>query len=368
MIKILHVASFNGNIGDVLSHVGLYDLLETEFGISQDYISQLDIRRFYKNATIDALKFDSDCAANFNNYDFIIIGGGGFLKQAFKNSVSGNTFDFEDQFLSKLKSRILFFSIGGINPFETVNMDAYIKTEKFIEHLYTDPRFEFLFRMDGSAYNSEFLNTLLMKNPSSVKQIFDGAYLNKKKKHSSISNSVVINIGYDQALESNLGINEITKRTSEIIVRLYQEDSSIMFEFAPHTYYDLEAFSALCKFLPEIIKRNNLKCLQTFTHSSDLKNIILSYGSARLVLTGRFHSAAFAFLFNGNFLPLYDFNRTQYQLKAIGLYKLEVTTSEDAIKAFNYGTKKLNINSQCIKLQQSNRVATINYLKKFLEL
>ena len=93
-------------------------------------------------------------------------------------------------------------------------MDAYIKTEKFIEHLYTDPRFEFLFRMDGSAYNSEFLNTLLMKNPSSVKQIFDGAYLNKKKKHSSISNSVVINIGYDQALESNLGINEITKRTS----------------------------------------------------------------------------------------------------------------------------------------------------------
>jgi hypothetical protein len=366
MLRILHVASFNGNIGDALSHIGLYKLLDTDLGISRDDIYQLDLRRFYKNASVDALQFNSDCAADFNKYDLIIIGGGGFLRQAFEKSISGNTFDFEDSFLSKLQSKILFYSIGGINSFEAVTEQAYSKTERFIEKLYADPRFKFLFRTDGSVHNSQFLKALVDKEPSSVVQIFDSAYLNRKQTGSRRRNSVIINIGYDQALESSCGLNEVIVRTSQIIARLYKEDPSIVFEFVPHTYYDVEAFSALCKSLPERIKRNNLKCLQSFTFYSDLQNTINAYASARLALTGRFHSTAFAFLYTGNFLPLYEFDRTKSQLDALGLTELQVATPKEAVKAFNNDTITQKISNKYDERQILNRATAGEQLKQFL--
>ncbi|MDB9696543.1 hypothetical protein OAA80_00940 [Amylibacter sp.] len=368
MMRILHVASFNGNIGDVLSHAGLYDFLKAALGVSKDNILRLDLRRFYKNATKGALKFNSDCAENFNNYDLVIIGGGGFLKQSFEDSISGNTFDFDSGFFSKLKSKILFYSIGGINPLETVSNDAYYKTEMFIKKLNSDPRFQFFYRTDGSVQNSKFLSSLFKSDSSAIIQMFDSAYLNyRPKKLLNQSNNVVINIGHDQALESDCGFSKVISRTSHIIESLNNYDPSIVFQFIPHTYYDVEAFSALCRSLPESIKRNNLKCMQSFTFYSDLKSAITTYTSARLALTGRFHSAAFAFLFTGNFLPLYKFDRTLYQLEALGIGKLSATSAEEVIKSYNSKIENDKFDLKFTESQVLNRDKISSSLIQFLE-
>ena len=48
-MKILHLASFNGNVGDNASHMGLYNFLND---INPDCnFDQIEIRKFYKNYT-----------------------------------------------------------------------------------------------------------------------------------------------------------------------------------------------------------------------------------------------------------------------------------------------------------------------------
>lgn len=365
-MKILHVASFNGNIGDVLSHAGLYRILERDLGIFSNIIERLDLRRFYKIEGEYRLKFNLECAQMFNAYDLIIIGGGGFLKQQFESSISGNTFDFDAEFLRTLKSRVLFCSIGGVNPFDTVSSTAFQKTEAFLRMIASDERFMLLLRSDGSLKNSFVLRELQASKADNINEIFDSAYLNQGLLKKLKSNSVVINIGYDQAVAYEKGITDVISRTANLVKAIHEIDQAAMIYFVPHTYYDVRSFVNLYEALPEAINRNNLKCLETFTMMGDLRGIIDVYSRARLVLTGRFHSAAFAFLYNGNFLPLYKFDRTECQLKALGMRLPIGPDLDEYIEAYHLPEKLRQMRVRCDDGLKLNRDKTGKYLARFL--
>lgn len=366
-MRIMHLASFNGNIGDVLSHAGLYEILDSEFGIKDFDITRLDIRRFYKNAKEDQLYFNNNCAVEFNKFDLVIIGGGGFLNQAFPDSISGNTFDFELDFVANIQTKILFYSIGGLNAKKESTKIAYDKTEYFLETLSENPNFEFLYRTDGSVKNSKFLSKIALSNNGNVKQIFDSAYLNNICVADNPENYVILNIGFDQAIASKWGINDVAKRMAEIVKAIYDVDGSVQFKFVPHTYYDIEAFSELCRFLPEHIKRNNLKCLETFSLFTDLEKTTQVYRNARFAITGRFHSSAFAFLYTGNFLPIYNFDRSTEQLYAVGLSSQRIVTEMLALKAYIKPEDMTKLVINCKNRLQKNRNLTVSYLKTFLD-
>ena len=75
-IKIFHVASFTGNIGDNASHLGLYNVLKTVLGDRLD-IEQVEIRRFYKKYSLaDKMNFDLEFTQKANAKDLLIFGGG----------------------------------------------------------------------------------------------------------------------------------------------------------------------------------------------------------------------------------------------------------------------------------------------------
>ena len=74
--KVAHIASFKGNIGDILNHEGFYYSFDDI--LSNAIIDKFEIRRFYLNAS-DRLYFDSSFAKKLNSYDLIILGGGGFF-------------------------------------------------------------------------------------------------------------------------------------------------------------------------------------------------------------------------------------------------------------------------------------------------
>ena len=100
-MKILHVASFVGNIGDNASHIGLYSILDVFFS---DYdVTALEIRRFYKNYQhADRRQFDEAFVKYANSFDLLIIGGGGFLDYWVENSATGTTLDMDPTLLPKL--------------------------------------------------------------------------------------------------------------------------------------------------------------------------------------------------------------------------------------------------------------------------
>ena len=83
-MKILHVASFKGNVGDNANHNGLRHKLASVLNVPLDY-DEIEIRRFYmKYDGPDKLKFDMKFAELANQYELVIIGVGNFLKYGWK--------------------------------------------------------------------------------------------------------------------------------------------------------------------------------------------------------------------------------------------------------------------------------------------
>ena len=74
-IRILQLASFSGNIGDNISHIGFKNLLN-QLHLDLD-ITRLEIRKFYNNYNLsDKRFFNQELISEINSYDGCIIGGG----------------------------------------------------------------------------------------------------------------------------------------------------------------------------------------------------------------------------------------------------------------------------------------------------
>jgi polysaccharide pyruvyl transferase WcaK-like protein len=362
-LKILHLASFNGNIGDMLSHQGLY-LKLTEILHKIPYeIERLDLRRFYQNAQ-KRLSFDSNCAKKFNRYDIVIIGGGGFLKQSFPNTLFGNTFNFDVEFLRIIDTKILFYSIGGLSALDEVDISAYKKTEKLLEIIVNHKSMYLLLRSDGTMRNSAFLSSMDPDNDK-VMEIFDSAYLNNRVNELTPKNNVIINLGEDQLRQHQKGYSTIIKLTAERINLLYEYNPDLIFKFIPHTYYDVRAFSNLCELLPEHLIRNNMKCCETYSLSSDLQKTVEVYKSASLALTGRFHSTAFALLYSRRFQPLYRFSRSVEQLSKIGIdlsARSRRAEVDDPLDGLGIDFDEIKVERRL----ESNRIITGSFLSRLI--
>ena len=102
-MKILHLASFSGNIGDNASHMGLRKILSELLDFNQ--INNIEIRDFYKSTSEKYKKyFDETFVDLCNNYDLVIWGGGGYLDYWVPDSKTGSTFDISNRQSGNLQS------------------------------------------------------------------------------------------------------------------------------------------------------------------------------------------------------------------------------------------------------------------------
>ena len=101
-MNVIHLASFGGNYGDVLNHQGFYNTVGKKLGF--DHINQIEVRRFYKNASpCEKLLFNDDFVKEVNKHDLFVVGGGGFFDAKWEYSNTGTTIDFNDSFIDGIK-------------------------------------------------------------------------------------------------------------------------------------------------------------------------------------------------------------------------------------------------------------------------
>lgn len=106
---IVHVASFAGNIGDIINHAGFYK----SFGIDKKHVEQIEIRRFYQNYNKShKLYFDNKLAERINQSKLLILGGGGFFDVYWDESCTGTTIDMPKSFIDKIKVPVLVNAMG----------------------------------------------------------------------------------------------------------------------------------------------------------------------------------------------------------------------------------------------------------------
>ena len=109
VIRALHLASFNGNIGDIANHVGFWNLFK-KYVTNDVEVTYLEIREYYKSWNLR--QFDDSFADLVNRYDLLVIGGGNFFDVKWDYSTTGTTLNISDEILRKIHIPIVFNGLG----------------------------------------------------------------------------------------------------------------------------------------------------------------------------------------------------------------------------------------------------------------
>ena len=294
-IKILHVASFTGNIGDNASHLGLYNVLKTVLGDRLD-IEQVEIRRFYKKYSLaDKMNCDLEFTQKANAKDLLILGGGGFLDYWVPNSETGTTFDMSDEILDKLIVPTLFVSVGCM-PHQPVPEGNIDKFHHFLQKVGSKKNMRIAVRNDGSIleikrlFGSEFegIITEILDNgffyEPSLKfscRLLEKPYIaiNTTLDQLTMKNRMIGNINYSQLREELLSL----------LQRIIDEtDYSLV--FVPHIFKDLQAFRELLEGMNDFYIRSRVAIAPYLQGNYGCNYLMSVYNQADSVLSMRFHA------------------------------------------------------------------------------
>lgn len=293
-MKILHVASFDGNIGDNASHLGFASLLRQ--ATNEEYVvDQLEMRRFYNNYSLaNKCRFDSNFTEKANSYDLLVIGGGGFLDFDIKGSGTGTTIDLTKEVLDQLEVPVMITSIGS-NPRNTIPEGNIEKFRSFLDaYLDSDNRF-LAVRNDGSK---QVLAELVGKQyHDAIPEVLDHGffYENDGSYYRPCEQDyVLINTTVDQVQMKNRQIGTVDEalylsEMSKVIDHIISE-TDYQIVFAPHIYSDYKAIDALLKNVNDFNVRTRIVITPYAQGNYGCNQIFSAYKNSSLVIGMRFHA------------------------------------------------------------------------------
>ena len=255
-MRIMHIASFAGNLGDIINHNGFYDGLK-KYITNDIEIDQIEIRKFYNNS--NQQKFDIDLVHTINGYDALVIGGGGFFDVRWNNSHTGTTLDFTDDFIDEIKIPVILNLMGYHESYDDDYSLAFNNFQRFIKKVSTKKNWFISIRNDGSfkrmqkRFGCEFLTNIL-KYPDS------GFYFSCNNDYVERTNKIIgVNISNDlffNYFTNNVQTEKFNSDILEYIAYILNKKYKLM--FIAHTPKDIDLAYSLINKLNALDKRNNI--------------------------------------------------------------------------------------------------------------
>ena len=367
--RVLHIASFEGNMGDLFSHEGFYSIAQEIFG-SGVSIQNIELRDFYFNKPDEIRRtFDLDTIRDWNQFDFVFVGGGGFLTPVFSFSRTGTTFDISDEALDAINNKWIWGSLG-CKPF--CFGDRPEKLISFIEKLGASKNSKLFLRLDGSL---EYLGSAT-KNSLDLSTCFDHAFYRPiepldKLDALPVQEYVCINFASDQALAvaGERAQNKLRKFLS------YFSKLGLSVKLMCHTSGDVEFASQILEASEgehigpiDIVKPDfselGRQCFEDI------------YSNASLSIVQRYHAAIVAVTASNRPVIILDcWDRSFGSMAGLSMGELEgvfivdfMSTNEDRVEvlvdqSLNHGAKR---NLQ--KSIEKSREEYVGELRDFLEL
>lgn len=291
-MRILHVASFNGNIGDGANHNGFISELK-KYVMEDLEITQLEIRKFYKNW--GECSFDDDFVALANKFDLVIFGGGGFFEVLWDYSETGVTINLPPRQLKKIKSKIIFNGLGVKIPKE-VGEERIQKFKYFLDYCKEANNILLTVRNDGSLETLE--NCFGKEYCSDIVKIPDGGffvkpYTNRFVEFNENEPFVAVNLAGDE-LEKRFPENSLqcfNEQFSKWIQVFLERHIAYRIVFIPHIMSDYQLIYQVCQLIPDKIVRQRVTVAPYLCGEAcnGLHNIGL-YGKAEFQIGMRYHS------------------------------------------------------------------------------
>lgn len=295
MIRVLHLASFNGNIGDIANHIGFWNLFKKYVSSDVD-VTFLEIREFYQSWNLR--KFDDDFIKVVNGYDLLVIGGGNFFDIKWEYSRTGITLDIPPNILARIKIPVVFNGIGiDYNP-ETCSTDIKERFETFISYINShQEKFILSFRNDDSRIllqqyfdESDYSNCIFIP---------DGGFFTTANSyhHPEIPQGktvVSINVAKDR-IEDRWGDETRYKlycqEFSSFLNKAIKYNDEYHFVFIPHIPSDLQSTIDVLKDVKDYYMRRNISIapyLNGFTTPGDYQ--VDLYRKSNVAIGMRYHS------------------------------------------------------------------------------
>ena len=311
-LRVLHVASFIGNIGDNANHKGS-ELLRNQFLDYEFDITRKEMREFFWKKWI----FNSDDFVNeANSYDLVMIGGGNYFELWVENSMTGSSIDINIDYLRKINTPILFYSLG-FDLGQGVPQANIDKFRIFMDYLTSSSKYFVSVRNDGALDNFEKLYADRYKNK--IAEIPDGGFFTYilNLKHYEIEygmTNVIINVAGDMpeirfpGTNGKITYEEFTKDFAGIIDELNEEYSDNMnFIFVPHIFRDLKISYDIIDNVTDRVRRNNIKVAPYLIGDKGHDYIFSLYNQSDLVLGMRFHSNVCSYALMKNVIGLVNY-------------------------------------------------------------
>jgi len=321
--RILHVASFIGNIGDNASHCGFYSILKDALGLDFT-VERIEIRKFYKNYRgPDRGYFDLDFVRKANRFDLLVIGGGGFLDYWLPDSATGTTIDIDPPTLDALRVPLLITSIGCY-PHKKVPDDNVRRLEQFLDRISDRARSTIAFRNDGSLENIR--REYGGKYDGIFPEILDNGFFFEPKLKGSLLNGrdyIAINMSDDQLdmLSAEHGVIEKAIYYDQIssLVKTLCDRYAKHIVLIPHIHNDLKAIHHILERQDDFLTRKNISvapCIQGVEGANLAFSI---YRESALVIASRFHANVCSLALNAKTIGIAALDRVSHLYQSLNM-------------------------------------------------
>lgn len=287
-MKILQIASFTGNIGDLVNHHGFYESM----GIDGNNIEKMEMREFYNNYSGEKRFFDATLAHKINEYDLLVLGGGGFFDVLWDNSSTGTTFDMSEEFVDLLKIPVV---VNAMGVFTEQNKDkANEKFGRFLSIIAQKDNWFVSIRNDGSRKRIKQICKSV--NLDKIITVPDNGFVETDViDRKVIADTKVVGINLTDELKDlcytdGTDINSFYEKMKRCILKLIQDGMTVCFLL--HTPQDYEALYKMMELIGREWFRKNIVIAPylPYDRGESLSEFIKYYRTCDVVVGMRFHS------------------------------------------------------------------------------
>lgn len=293
VLKVLHLASFSGNIGDNANHAGARAQFAQNLSFQLDF-TELEIREFYWKQRF----FDDDFISYANQFDLLLIGGGNYFELWVEYSRTGCSIDLPPELLAKIRCPVLFYGLG-VDAGQGVPDVCLQRFREFMDYILADDKFFVAVRNDGAV---DTLDRYLGEHYArAVSAVPDGGFFVKPGAHSlpELANSprnIVINLAGDmletrfKGGENFLSAEGFFKEFACCLEHLLTANPDLNLVFVPHIFRDYAPISSVIEFLPDNLRRRRIAVAPYLVGTVGGDRQFSLYQQASLVLAMRFHA------------------------------------------------------------------------------
>lgn len=333
MKKILHIASFAGNIGDQANQNGFRNMFMRHVDENVEFTS-LEIRKFYRN--VNEAKFDEDFIKLANTFDLVVFGGGGFFEICWDYSCTGTTIDMSIEDISSIKAPIVFNGIGLRTTYATTT-EQIEKFRSFLRYCINSDRILVSLRNDGSYKNLiEFVG---MEYSTNVLRVPDGGFFVETPQYNhyrfiTSGRYITVNLAGDD-LEHRFATIEhyhsFTRYLARLLDDIMKETTDISIVFVPHIFDDYKFIYSVIDAMAEENKRTRVCCVACYPGEEKIGlETIGLYEKAELSIGMRYHANVCPIGMNTPSIGISTEDRVCDLFKEVGLekYCVDIRTSE----------------------------------------